>query len=145
MTILIVIIVSNFTIPSALISFLIGESGFKKTGCLYIIGSGKFNTKNHRTLKEDNSFRYDNGYKITIEHLKEYRLKNPDDTTALYRRFPINPLKFWRWREYLTCDCYELPYMSDRKAERLIEQVKQKEWEEYQERKREGEERNHEK
>jgi len=128
---MILMITSNFFWPSTLFSVLSGEEGIKSPGCQYINGSGKFTKSSYRSLGEGNSFKYSNGYEFAKRDYRTYRLENPEDTTALYRRFPVNPLKFWRYWEYISCDCYELPYMSDRKAEQLIEQVKQ-EWEKYQ-------------
>jgi|GEM_PF-1359697 len=129
--ILIFIGVCNINLPSALISLLIGENGFKTPGCQYINGSGKFRKSSFRRLKEGSRFKFGNGYEFAKRDYRTYRLDNPEDTTALYRRFPINPLKFWRYWEYITCDCYELPYMSDRKAEQLIRKLKRQEEEEY--------------
>lgn len=129
---LLFIAVCNIPLVSGIISLVVGESKFKVPGCHYINGSGKFRQMSYRGLKEGSHFKYSNGYEDAETNLRIYRLENPDDTTILYRRFSINPLKFWRYWEYLTCECYNLPFMNDLKAERLIEQVNKREWEEYQ-------------
>lgn len=46
-----------------------------------------------------------------IARTKRFINKNPDKSdTVLFRLFEINPLKFWRWYEYLTNWRYRLPY-----------------------------------
>lgn len=41
-----------------------------------------------------------------------YRKEHPLNDTLLYRNFTINPLCFWRWREYIVDKKYKLPYIS---------------------------------
>ena len=44
---------------------------------------------------------------------KEFERKYPKNTdTTLFRNFSINPLKFWRWGEYIFNWRYNLPYIN---------------------------------
>jgi hypothetical protein len=95
-----IVIITNIPIISFFFSFVIGEKHFYGRHFKLSSGQGGFST--------DSSY-YENP-KVVIEAFERYRLEHPNDS-ILYRDYPnINPLKFWRWREYIVEDIYRLPH-----------------------------------
>lgn len=102
------ILVSNTYPASSVIRSILADSA---QTYLYFNGTGKFNTAHNQRLNTV-GFNYDNGFELARQEFRDYQLMNPDENQQLYRNFKMHLFKFWRWREYLTCDCYELPYQA---------------------------------
>lgn len=106
-----VVVISNTFPGSSLFRLLLEDYNNIPGTYLYFNGAGKFNRAFNQRLATV-GFRYDNGAELALLEFRNYRADNPGDDRQLYRNFRINPFKFWRWREYLTCDCYRLPYQA---------------------------------
>ena len=48
---------------------------------------------------------------LSDPYYKRYRLLYPHNDPTLYRVHPIQPWKFWRWRDYLTEEKWRRPYL----------------------------------
>ncbi|WP_367914925.1 hypothetical protein [Leadbetterella sp. DM7] len=108
LSIAVLILSSNTYWGSSIIRVLTADS---PETYLYFNSTGKFNRAFNQRLVTV-GFQYDNGAELARQEFRSYLAENPGDDRQLYRNFRIYPFKFWRWREYLTCDCYRLPYQA---------------------------------
>jgi hypothetical protein len=90
--VLVVVILTN--VPP--IKWVIGQEDL-----LYSNASGTF------TFAEMNFT--SRNYKMCMNKFHMFKAENKKDT-VLYKLEPVNPLKFWRWGDYLTKEKYRLPY-----------------------------------
>lgn len=92
------VVVANIPFISRGILFMIGDSQVKKAN--YHYSSARPDGFSVWSRKGDED---------VFCQFETYRSDHPDDA-ILYRNFEVKPLHFWRWREYLTKERYQLAY-----------------------------------
>lgn len=83
---------------------------------LIIMGERDIGVYCYSRKDDTTSFFFENGKgpeRLAYFQWKEMDIKNGiKRTDTLYRNFKINPLFFWRWKDYFFDERYTLPYIS---------------------------------